>query len=80
MVDINIPWPIALMVLQHHERLDGTGYPQGLKGEKILLGARILSVADVVEAMSSHRPYRAGLGIEAALAEIAQFRDTHYDA
>ncbi|MEI7590931.1 MAG: HD domain-containing phosphohydrolase, partial [Deltaproteobacteria bacterium] len=56
------------------------GYPQGLKGEKILLGARILSVADVVEAMSSHRPYWAGLGIEAALAEIAQFRGTHFDA
>jgi HD-GYP domain-containing protein (c-di-GMP phosphodiesterase class II) len=78
--DIHFPWPIALMVLQHHERLDGSGYPQGLKGEEILLGARILSVADVVEAMSSHRPYRPGLGTEAALAEIAQFRGTHYDA
>ena len=54
---IDFTWPIAQMVLQHHERLDGSGYPQGLKGDTILLGARILSVADTVEAMSSHRPY-----------------------
>ena len=59
---INFPWPIAQMVLQHHERLDGSGYPQGLKGDDILLEARILAVADVVEAMSSHRPYRPRLG------------------
>ncbi|MDO8349887.1 MAG: GAF domain-containing protein, partial [Gallionella sp.] len=77
--DINFPWPIAQMVLQHHERLDGSGYPQGLKGDAILLEARILSVADVVEAMSSHRPYRPGLGIEAALTEITQQRGTHFD-
>jgi HD-GYP domain-containing protein (c-di-GMP phosphodiesterase class II) len=67
------------MVLQHHERMDGSGYPQGLKGEEILLGARILVVADVVEAMSSHRPYRPGLGVDAALAEINRGRGTQYD-
>jgi PAS domain S-box-containing protein len=76
---IDFPWPIAQMVLQHHERLDGSGYPHGLKGDEILLAARILSVADVVEAISSHRPYRASLGIEAALAEITQFRDVYFD-
>lgn len=76
---ISFPWPIAQMVLQHHERLDGSGYPQGLKGEEISLGARILSVADVVEAMSSHRPYRPGLGIEAALEEITGNRGLSYD-
>jgi PAS domain S-box-containing protein/putative nucleotidyltransferase with HDIG domain len=77
--DIDFPWPIAQMVLQHHERLDGSGYPQGLKGDQIILGARILSVADVVEAMSSHRPYRAGLGVEVALAEISTQRGSHFD-
>ena len=76
---INFPWPIAQMVLQHHERLDGSGYPQGLKGDSILLEARILAVADVVEAMSSHRPYRAGLGIEVALEEITKNRGKFYD-
>ncbi|MDO9011888.1 MAG: GAF domain-containing protein [Gallionella sp.] len=76
---INFPWPIALMVLQHHERLDGSGYPQGLKGDAILLGARILAVADVIEAISAHRPYRPGLGIEAALAEITKNREIFYD-
>lgn len=76
---IDFSWPIAEMVLQHHERMDGSGYPQGLKGEEILPGARILIVADVVEAMSSHRPYRAGLGIDTALAEIVRGRGTHYD-
>ena len=77
--DIQFPLPIAQMVLQHHERLDGTGYPQGLKSEQILLEARILAVADVVEAMSSHRPYRAGLGIDAALEEITRHRGVLYD-
>ena len=76
---INFPWPIAQMVLQHHERLDGSGYPQGLKGEAIMLEARILCVADVVEAMSSHRPYRPGLGIEVALAEITKQRGIYFD-
>ena len=77
--DVNFPWPIAQMVLQHHERLDGSGYPQGLKGDEILLEAKILSVADVVEAMASHRPYRPGLGIEPALAEISRGRDAQFD-
>lgn len=77
---IDFPWPIAQMVLQHHERLNGSGYPQGLKGDAILLEARILSVADVVEAMSSHRPYRAGLGIDFALAEITKQRGIYFDA
>ena len=76
---IRFPWPIAQMVWQHHERHDGSGYPQGLKGEDILLEARILAVADVVEAMYSHRPYRPGLGIEAALDEITRARGTRYD-
>jgi PAS domain S-box-containing protein/putative nucleotidyltransferase with HDIG domain len=66
---IDFPWPIAQMILQHHERLDGSGYPQGLKGEQIILESRILGVADVVEAMSSHRPYRPGLGLDVALAQ-----------
>jgi len=77
--DVKFPWPIADIILQHHERLDGSGYPQGLKGDGILLEARIMAVADVVEAMSSHRPYRPGLGIDAALAEIIRMRGTYYD-
>lgn len=67
---IAFPWPVAEIIYQHHERLDGTGYPRGLKGDQILPEAQILAVADVVEAMASHRPYRAALGIETALAEI----------
>ena len=78
--DIKFPWPIATMVWQHHERLDGSGYPQGLKGEQILLESRIMGVADVVEAMASHRPYRAALGIDMALKEIEHGRDSAYDA
>ncbi|MDQ6982506.1 MAG: HD domain-containing phosphohydrolase, partial [Mariprofundus sp.] len=78
--DIEFPWPVADIAHQHHERLDGSGYPQGLKGDEICLEARIVAVADVVEAMSSHRPYRAGLGIEAALAEIKRGRSSIYDA
>jgi PAS domain S-box-containing protein/putative nucleotidyltransferase with HDIG domain len=77
--DIHFPWPVAQMVLQHHERLDGSGYPKGLKGDQIITGARILGVADVVEAMSSHRPYRAGLGIETALEEIKGQRGGSFD-
>jgi len=72
--DVDFPWPIALAILQHHERLDGSGYPQGLSGRDIILEARILAVADVVEAMSSHRPYREALGIERALEEIKKNR------
>jgi HD-GYP domain-containing protein (c-di-GMP phosphodiesterase class II) len=78
--NIDFPWPIAQMVYQHHERLDGSGYPQQLKDAAILIGARILAVADTVEAMASHRPYRPGLGIDAALAEITKNRGKVYDA
>ena len=71
--DIAFPWPVAAIVLQHHERLDGTGYPNGLAGADITMSARILAVADVVEAMASHRPYRPSLGLEAAMAEVRGF-------
>ncbi|MGZ4959036.1 MAG: HD-GYP domain-containing protein [Methylomonas sp.] len=77
---IHFPWPLAQIVLQHHERLDGSGYPHGLKNDEILLEARIVAVADVVEAMVSHRPYRAGLGTDAALEEISRHRGAIYDA
>jgi putative nucleotidyltransferase with HDIG domain len=76
---IEFPWPVADMVRQHHERLDGSGYPQGLKGEAIALEARILAVADVVEAMASHRPYRASLGLDAALREIEAKRGIWFE-
>ena len=76
---IDLPWPVAEIVLQHHERLDGSGYPHGLKGDEIMLEARILAVADVVEAMASHRPYRPALGIELALQEITKNKGTLYD-
>lgn len=78
--DVESPWPLAEIVHQHHERMDGSGYPGKLKGEEILIEARILSVADVVEAMASHRPYRPGLGIDAALEEISKNRGILYDA
>jgi HD superfamily phosphodiesterase/putative methionine-R-sulfoxide reductase with GAF domain len=78
--DIDFPWPIAQIVYQHHERLDGSGYPRELRGNETLIGAKIIAVADTIEAMASHRPYRAGLGIDAALAEITKHRDTLYDA
>ena len=67
--DINLPWPIANVVREHHERLDGSGYPRRIKDGEILLESRIMAVADVVEAMASHRPYRPSLGIEPALKE-----------
>ncbi len=76
---IDFPWPIAQIVYQHHERMDGSGYPQGLSGEDILLEARIMAVADVVEAMASHRPYRPALGIEMALEEIEKNKGGVYD-
>jgi HD-GYP domain-containing protein (c-di-GMP phosphodiesterase class II) len=78
--DIDFDWPIAQMVYQHHEMLDGSGYPNGLKGEKILLEAKVLAVADVVEAMASHRPYRAALGLDIALKEIEDNAGVLYDA
>jgi len=74
------PWPVADIVLQHHERIDGSGYPQGLLGEKIMIEARILAVADTVEAMASHRPYRAALGIDVALEEVKSRSGERYDA
>ena len=77
---IEFPWPVVETVLQHQERLDGSGYPSGLRGDDILLEARILAVADVVEAMSSHRPYRPTLGMDMALKEISDFRGVRYDA
>ncbi len=76
---IDFPYTIADIILQHHERMDGSGYPQGLKGEEILLEARIVAVADVLEAMSAHRPYRPALGIEAAMEEITRHRGLLYD-
>ena len=77
---IQFPWPIADMILQHHERIDGSGYPQGLTGNEILFAAQIIAVADVVEAMSSDRPYRATRGLDAALDEIESRRGTLFDA
>jgi HD-GYP domain-containing protein (c-di-GMP phosphodiesterase class II) len=77
---IEFPWPIAEIVYQHHERLDGSGYPQGLSGDAFRLEARIIGVADVVEAMASHRPYRPALGLDAALAEVRQNRGRLYDS
>jgi len=77
--DISFPWPLARIVWEHHERVDGSGYPRGIKGDEMLLESRIMAVADVVEAMASHRPYRASLGIEPALQEIERGRGTAYD-
>ncbi|MFZ2418831.1 MAG: PAS domain S-box protein, partial [Smithellaceae bacterium] len=77
--DIEFPWPIARMVLEHHERMNGSGYPNGLTGDKLLPESRILAVADVVEAMATYRPYRAALGLSAALEEIAKNRGILYD-
>ncbi|WP_320171717.1 HD domain-containing phosphohydrolase [Maridesulfovibrio sp.] len=77
---ISFPWPVAKIVLQHHERIDGTGYPNALAGDQILPEAKIIAVADVVEAMSSHRPYRAALGLMRAMDEIIRGRGTTYDA
>lgn len=76
---IEFPWPLADIVHQHHERLDGSGYPRGIRGDEIMLDARILAVADVVEAMSAHRPYRPGLGMDAALSEIESGKERLYD-
>jgi PAS domain S-box-containing protein/putative nucleotidyltransferase with HDIG domain len=78
--NIEFPWPVATIVLQHHEKLDGSGYPRGISDGNILLEARILAVADVVEAMASHRPYRAALGIDSALKEISENSGILYDA
>jgi PAS domain S-box-containing protein/putative nucleotidyltransferase with HDIG domain len=77
--DVESPWPLAQIVYQHHERMNGSGYPRNLKGNEILIEARIMAVADVVEAIASHRPYRPGLGIEVALEEIEKNKGIFYD-
>ena len=77
---IKFPWPVHKMVLEHHERMNGTGYPVGLLGDDILPEARIIAVADVVEAISSHRPYRSSLGMETAINEIRENKGILYDA
>jgi len=79
LAEVPFPWDIASIITQHHERLDGSGYPAGLRGDEIYLEARILAVADVLEAMSSHRPYRASLGIKAAMQELTENRGRLYD-
>ncbi|HPD56440.1 MAG TPA: response regulator [Smithellaceae bacterium] len=77
---IDFPYPVADIILQHHERIDGSGYPLGLKGENILLEARIIATADVIEAMASHRPYRPALGVDVAMEEIIKFKGSLYDS
>jgi HD-GYP domain-containing protein (c-di-GMP phosphodiesterase class II) len=77
--DIEFPWPVARIVLEHHEHLDGSGYPNGLTGKDLLIESKILSVADVVEALSSHRPYRPSMGIEVALNEISTKSGVFYE-
>jgi HD-GYP domain-containing protein (c-di-GMP phosphodiesterase class II) len=77
--DVESPWPLAEIIYQHHERMNGSGYPRNLKGNEILMESRILAVADVVEAMASYRPYRPALGIEAALEEIEKNKGILYD-
>lgn len=77
--DISFPWPIREIIAQHHERLDGSGYPNGLKGDEICFEARIVAVADVYEAMSAHRPYRASLGVDNAIAELQANKGVIYD-
>jgi putative nucleotidyltransferase with HDIG domain len=77
--DVESPWPLAEIVYEHHERMNGSGYPRNLKGDEILMEARIMAVADVVEAIASHRPYRPSLGIETALEEIEKNKGILYD-
>lgn len=77
--NIHTPWPLATIVRQHHEKIDGSGYPDGLSGDAILLESKILAIADVWDAMSSHRPYRAALGTSAALSELMQHKSIYYD-
>ena len=79
LVNIDFPYPVAEIIYQHHERMDGSGYPRGLKGEQIAMEARIIGVADVIDAMASYRPYRAALGVEAAIEEIIKFKGITYD-
>lgn len=77
--EIELPWPIADIIWQHHERWDGSGYPLGLKADDILIEARIIGVADVVEAITAHRPYRAALGLDSAVFEIQRHKGSHFD-
>jgi HD-GYP domain-containing protein (c-di-GMP phosphodiesterase class II) len=79
MNNVESPWPIAEIVYQHHERMNGSGYPRNIKDDEIMMEARVLAVADVLEAMASDRPYRASLGIKAALEEIEKNRGILYD-
>ncbi len=79
LVNIEFPYPVAEIIYQHHERMDGSGYPRGLKGDSIALEARIIGVADVIDAMASYRPYRPALGVDAAIEEITKFRGVAYD-
>lgn len=78
--NIEFPYPVAEIIYQHHERIDGSGYPRGLKGEEISIEARIIGVADVIDAMASYRPYRPALGVDAAIEEIIKFRGIIYDS
>jgi putative nucleotidyltransferase with HDIG domain len=78
--DVESPWPLAQIVYQHHERMNGSGYPRNLKGDEILIESRVLAVADVVESMASYRPYRPALGINSAIEEIEKNKGTLYDA
>jgi len=79
LVNIEFPYPVAEVIYQHHERIDGSGYPRGLKGEQIALEARIIGVADVIDAMASYRPYRPALGVDAAIEEIIKHKGITYD-
>jgi putative nucleotidyltransferase with HDIG domain len=79
LANIEFPYPVAEIIYQHHERMDGSGYPRGLKGDNIALEARIIGVADVIDAMASYRPYRPALGVDAAIEEITKFRGVTYD-
>ena len=79
LANIEFPYPVAEIIYQHHERMDGSGYPRGLKGDDITLEARIIGVADVIDAMASYRPYRPALGVDAAIEEITKFKGVTYD-
>lgn len=79
LINIEFPYPVAEIIFQHHERMDGSGYPRGLKGDKIVIEARIIGAADVMDAMASYRPYRPALGVDAAIEEIVKFRGITYD-
>ena len=80
LMNIEFPYPVAEIIYQHHERMDGSGYPRGLRGDNIALEARIIGVADVIDAMASYRPYRPALGVDAAIEEIIKYRGISYDA